>query len=40
MIGIGVAAVLAAVLGWAWYDGGEVPLTEISDPALLPKVGS
>lgn len=31
------AAVLAALLGWAWYDGGERPLHEISVPITLPE---
>lgn len=29
---------LVALLGWAWADGGERPLSEQSAPALLPQV--
>ncbi len=36
--GLGLA-LLAALLGWAWHDGGERPLTPMSAPAMLPKVG-
>ncbi len=32
------ALLLAAVLGWAWQDGGLRPLTPQSEPALLPQV--
>ena len=34
-----VLALIAAVLGWAWNDGGERPITAMSAPAMLPKVG-
>ncbi len=36
---IGVGAVLAALLGWAWVDGGERPLSPQSVPAMLPGAG-
>lgn len=33
----GVAAVgLAALLGWAWADGGEQPLRPVSGPVTIP----
>ncbi len=32
-------AMLAAVLGWAWHDGGKRELAPMSAPAMLPKVG-
>ncbi|MCZ8322705.1 MAG: hypothetical protein O9296_14155 [Novosphingobium sp.] len=31
----GVAA-LAALFGWAWWDGGEVPQRLIAEPVSLP----
>ncbi len=40
MIAGGGLAVLCLVLGWAWYDGGERPLSRMEAPAMLPKVGS
>jgi HAMP domain-containing protein len=36
--GLGLA-LLAAMLLWAWQDGGERPLEPIEAPAMLPKVG-
>jgi hypothetical protein len=30
---------LAGLLGWAWADGGERPLTPQSAPAMLPETG-
>ena len=36
----GIAAVaLAALLGWAWADGGQQPLRAISEPVALPGAG-
>jgi hypothetical protein len=35
VLGLGGTAV-AAVLVWAWRDGGEEPLREITAPANLP----
>ena len=32
-------ALVCAVLGWAWADGGQRPLTPRSEPAMLPQVG-
>ncbi|MFM2273489.1 MAG: hypothetical protein RL702_2554 [Pseudomonadota bacterium] len=33
----GIAALaLAALLGWAWADGGEQPLRVISEPVTIP----
>jgi hypothetical protein len=32
-----VAAVIAAVLGYAWIDGGREPLRPISEPLPLPE---
>jgi hypothetical protein len=32
----GAAAALAALLGWAWRDGGEEPLRLIAEPVDLP----
>jgi len=37
--GLGLA-LLAAVLLWAWQDGGKRPLETIEAPAMLPKVDS
>jgi hypothetical protein len=31
-----VIAVLAALLGWAWLDGGERPVSPQYAPAVLP----
>lgn len=39
-IGGGVALVVAGVLGWAWHDGGQRPLSELEAPALLPRIAS
>jgi hypothetical protein len=36
--GLGLA-LLAAMLLWAWQDGGERRLQPIEAPAMLPKVG-
>ena len=33
-----LALALAVLLGWAWYDGGETPLREMSAATTLPKV--
>jgi hypothetical protein len=33
-----LAVALAALLGWAWYDGGEGEMRTISAPASLPQV--
>ena len=30
----------AALLVWAWIDGGERPLSPLNAPAMLPKVGA
>ena len=30
---------LAALLGWAWSDGGMRPLSPQTAPAVLPQVG-
>lgn len=38
MGGLGLA-LLAAMLLWAWQDGGERPLDRLEAPAMLPKVG-
>ncbi len=36
----GVAMVLlAALVLWAWRDGGQRPLVPMEAPAMLPKVG-
>lgn len=32
----GLVLALALTLGWAWRDGGERPLQELSAPAVLP----
>ena len=32
------ALALAALLAWAWYDGGERPLEWIEEPIALPDV--
>ena len=40
LIGGGAVLALAAVLGWAWQDGGERPLAELEAPALLPRIAS
>jgi hypothetical protein len=37
VLGMGVA--LGGLLAWAWHDGGEQPLHEITEPALLPGNG-
>jgi hypothetical protein len=39
MVGLVAGLALAAVLGWAWHDGGEVPLSPHSTPAMLPGLG-
>lgn len=31
---------LGGLLGWAWHDGGEVEMREMSAPAMLPGEGS
>ena len=31
-----LAVAIAALLGWAWHDGGEVPLRLIAEPVVLP----
>lgn len=36
--GLGLA-LLAAMLLWAWQDGGERQLDRLEAPAMLPKVG-
>ena len=36
-IWIVVALVLAAVLAWAWIDGGERPIRPIEEPVPLPE---
>jgi hypothetical protein len=36
---IAAGLVLAGLLGWAWRDGGERPLSPQSAPALLPGAG-
>lgn len=33
-----VGAAIAAVLGWAWIDGGKRPLHPIAEPVSLPGV--
>lgn len=33
---VAAALLLAAVLAWAWADGGERPLAPLSAPAMLP----
>jgi len=33
------ALALAALLAWAWYDGGERPLRTIEEPIELPDPG-
>jgi hypothetical protein len=38
ILALGGAALLAALLGWAWSDAGLRPLTPQSEPALLPQV--
>ena len=40
MMSGGAALLLAAVLGWAWYDGGMRPERLIETPALLPRIAS
>lgn len=40
MIGGGGVLLLAAVLGWAWYDGGLRPQRLIETPALLPRIAA
>lgn len=39
MGGLGLA-LLAALLLWAWQDGGERAPAPMSTPAMLPKVGA
>ena len=39
MIAGALAVSLAAVLGWAWTDGGIGPLSPQVTPAALPQVG-
>jgi hypothetical protein len=36
---LAAAGLLAAVLGWAWADGGERPLSPQTAPAALPGAG-
>ncbi len=36
--GVGMA-LLCALLGWAWLDGGARPLSAQTEPAMLPQVG-
>jgi hypothetical protein len=36
---LSVLLALTALLGWAWADGGERPLTPQSAPAMLPGGG-
>ena len=36
---LGALLALVVLLGWAWADGGERPLTPQSKPALLPGDG-
>jgi len=36
--GLGLV-LLAALMLWAWHDGGERPLQKMESPAMLPKVG-
>ena len=36
--GVGLA-LLCALLGWAWFDGGARPLSAQVQPAMLPLVG-
>lgn len=33
-----LALAVAALLGWAWHDGGEVPQRLIAEPVTLPGV--
>jgi hypothetical protein len=33
-----LALALVALLGWAWYDGGEQPLRAMTAPTSLPTV--
>ena len=40
LISAAALAVVGAVLLWAWSDGGERPLSPLSAPAMLPKVGA
>ena len=40
MIGGGALLLLAAVLGWAWYDGGLRPQRLIETPAMLPGIAA
>lgn len=32
-----VAALVAALIGWAWVDAGKEPLHEISQPVAVPE---
>jgi hypothetical protein len=36
-LSIGFAAVVVAVLAYAWIDGGREPLHEISQPVAVPQ---
>jgi len=40
MMGGGALLLLAAVLGWAWYDGGMRPQHLIETPAMLPRIAA
>ncbi|WP_272949940.1 hypothetical protein [Novosphingobium ginsenosidimutans] len=35
-----LALAAAALLGWAWHDGGEVPQRLIAQPVTLPGVNA
>ena len=38
MLGLIGAVVIAALLAWAWIDGGQRPLRPIAEPVTLPGV--
>jgi len=38
VLGFAVVLIVAAVLGWAWNDGGERPVSPQIAPATLPGV--
>lgn len=38
MLALAMAVLLAAVLAWAWIDGGQRPLRQIAELVTLPGV--